>query len=432
MSTRARFTAIIASVLIAVGGCSKEPAPLPAPSGPSPADTGAAWPRFHGPAGDNISTETGLLAKWPSGGPKLIWAVDGIGNGFSSVSIADGRIFTDGNIDDTTTITALDLNGQIQWQAKNGPAYTGSHAGTRGTPTIDGNRLYHESPMGQVACFDAATGDEVWSRNILNAFEAENIKWALAESLLVDGDRVICCPFGGKGSVVALDKQSGATVWAAPPVSGGAGYASPVVAEHGDLRMILTMSGNALVGVDADSGDLLFERKHVTQYDVNATMPIYHDGHVFVTSGYGTGSELLKLDAKGEKVALQSVWKSSELDNQHGGVIFWGGHIYGASHGGHWLCIEWKTGQAKYKEKGIGKGSIAMADGMLYLYNEKRKLALVSATPDGLDIVSSFSIPSGGEGPTWAHPVICGGCLYIRHSDRLYAYDVRGEQTVAE
>jgi len=358
MSSRARFTAVITSVLIAVSGCSSKPVPLPVPGGPSPADANASWTRFHGPAGDNISTDTGLLTEWPADGPRLVWAVDGIGDGFSSVSIADGLIFTDGNIDDATTITAMDLNGQIRWQAQNGPAWDGGHAGTRGTPTIDGNRLYHESPVGDVVCLDAAAGDEVWSLNILSEYDAKNIQWALAESLLVDGDHVICCPFGSKASVVALDKQSGETVWSAPPVSGAAGYASPVIAEHEGRRMILTMNANALVGVDADSGSLLFEHEHATQYDVNATMPIFHDGQVFITSGYGSGSELLSIGVKGERVTVESVWKSSELDNQHGGVILSEGHIYGSSHRGQWLCLDWKTGQVKYKEKGIGRARL--------------------------------------------------------------------------
>ena len=401
---------------------------MPVAGSPSPADADASWGRFHGPGGDNISPDKGLLSTWPSDGPRLVWAVEGIGHGFSGVTIGEGFMFTDGNIDGATTISALDLSGRIQWQARNGPAWTDDYSGTRGTPTFDGDRLYHESPLGNIVCLDAASGNEIWSLNILSAFDGKNIKWALAESLLIDGDQVICCPFGREASVVALDKHSGDIVWTAPAVNGAAGYASAIFSEHQGLRMILTMNANALVGVNADSGDLLFRHEHITKYDINVTMPIFHEGHVFISSGYGAGSELLRLDRDGDTVAVASVWKSSQLDNHHGGVILADGHLYGSSHRGRWLCLDWKTGQLKYEEKGVGKGSLTMADGMLYMLNEKRKLGLAQATPTGLELTSSFSIPSGGEGPTWAHPVVRGGCLYVRHGDWLYAYDVREEQ----
>ena len=419
-----RLTVCIASVLIGIGGCSREP--LPAPGSPSPADADAAWPRFHGPDGNNISPDTGLADAWPDGGPRLVWAVDGIGHGFSGVTIAGGSIFTDGNIDGATTITALDLTGRIQWQAKNGPAWTGGYPGTRGTPTIDGGRLYHESPVGNVVCLDTASGDELWCLNILDTFDGKNIKWALAESLQVDGDNVICCPFGRKASVVALDKHSGNIVWTAPAVRGAAGYASAIISEYQGLRIILTMNADALVGVNADSGEMLFQHEHITEHGTNVTMPIFHEGHVFISSGYGAGSELLRLEVEGDRVGVESVWKSSKLDNHHGGVILTGGHLYGSSHRGRWLCLDWKTGQVKYEEKGVGKGSVTMADGMLYMLSEKRKLGLAQATPAGLELTGRFTIPSGGEGHTWAHPVVRGGCLYVRHGDWLYAYDLRG------
>ena len=164
------------------------------------------WPQFHGPKGDNISPETGLLKKWPEKGPKLLWTSKGIGDGFGCPSIAEGLIFVSGDINGKTTVTAMDLDGHIQWQTPAGDAWKGGHPGTRGTPTIDGDRLYHESPMGQVVCLNAKTGQEIWSVNILKEFDAANITWALAESVLIDGDRVICCPGGKKASVVALDK----------------------------------------------------------------------------------------------------------------------------------------------------------------------------------------------------------------------------------
>jgi outer membrane protein assembly factor BamB len=386
---------------------------------------GPYWPRFHGLYGNNLSAETGLLKEWPEGGPELVWRTDGIGHGFSSVAITGGLIYTAGNVDKKTVITAVDMDGNVQWQVENGKAWTGEHPGSRGTPTVDGDRLYHESPLGELVCLNAKTGERIWGLNILDEFGARNIQWALAESVLIDGDRVICCPGGSQASVVALDKTTGRTVWAAEGTGDLAGYASPVLAECQGLRMILTMNQKALIGVGADRGDLLFRHEHVTRYDINATAPIYHDGHVFISSGYGAGSELLKIRVDGQQAAARQVWESKELDNHHGGVILLDGHLYGSSHGGKWICLKWETGEVAYAERGVGKGSLTYADGMLYTFSENREMGLVKATPDGHTVISQFELPSGGPGNSWAHPVVCGGRLYLRHSDSLFAYNVR-------
>lgn len=418
---------------------SRGPAPVPAAltsSAPSASAAtapsgGPSWPRFHGPKGDNLSTETGLLKQWPAEGPKLLWTAKGLGHGYASVSVAGGRIFTAGNLNEKTMITALDGEGKILWQRDNGGAWTGDYPGARGTPTIDGDRLYHESPLGQVVCMEAATGQTLWSRNILKEFDAKNIEWALAESVVIDGDRIICCPGGNKASVVALDKHTGKTVWMAPSTGIKTSYAAPTVAECQGLRVVLAMNAKALLGIHANTGELLFTEPHETMYDVNATSPIYHDGHVFVCSGYGSGGALYRLHVSGQKASLEKVWESKELDNHHGGVILLDGFLYGAAHnrnGSRWICLEWKTGKKMYAERGVGKGSLTYADGMLYCLSEQRDMGLVEATPNGHKVISRFKVPSGGEGPSWAHPVVCGGRLYVRHSDQLYAYDIRASQ----
>ncbi len=351
--------------------------------------------------------------------------------GYASVTIAEGRIYTDGNIGEKTVVTALDMDGCTVWRAENGPAWTKSYEGTRGTPTVDGSRVYHESPLGEVICLDAASGKKIWSVNILDKFGGKNIQWALAESVLIDGDRVICCPGGPNVSVVALDKQTGETVWKARSTGDLAGYSSPALAEYGGLRMIVTMNAKAVIGVNADNGDLLWRHGHETEYDVNAMMPLCLDGHVFFSTGYGSGSELLKVHVDGQKASVEQVWESKELDNHHGGVVLVDGYLYGASHSanrGQWICLDWKTGKKRYAERGVGKGSLTYADGMLYTMSERRDVGLVEATPNAHRVVSEFKLPSGGEGPTWAHPVVCGGRLFIRHGDILYAYEVQAKR----
>jgi outer membrane protein assembly factor BamB len=272
---------------------------------------------------------------------------------------------------------------------------------------------------------DATTGQEIWSRNILDDFRSKNIRWGLAESLVVDGDRVICTPGGPETCIVALDKATGETVWQSPSAEGDlAGYASPALAQLGDVRLILQMTGKALVGVNADTGDLLFRTKHETMYDVNALRPIFKDGSVFISSGYRTGSVMYKLTQGDGRFLSEKVWEDRSLDNHHGGVILVDGYLYGSSERS-WHCLEWEAGKTAYQETGVGKGSLTYADGMLYTLSENHEMGLVPATPAGHKLVSQFNLPKGGKGKSWAHPVVCGGRLYIRHGKFLYAYDVR-------
>ena len=393
-------------------------------------DDSASWPRFHGPNNDNISTETGLLKKWPKDGPKLLWTAKDLGAGYSGVTIADGMIYTNGDIGEKNVITALDMNGKLRWQVENGEAWKGSFPGSRSTPTIDGDRLYHESPLGGLLCLNAKTGKKIWGTNILKRFGSKTSMWALAESPLVDGDNLIVCPGGPQTAVVALDKMTGKVVWKSPPVNDELiGFVSPIIIEQDGLRILLTMVHMSLVGVNADTGDVLFSFEHPTKYPTSATTPIYHDGHIFISTGYGTtGATSLKLDVDGNRAKVTEAWNSRELDNHHGGVILYKGHLYGAAHKfnrGKWICLDWKTGEMKYAEKGVGKGSATMAEGMLYTMSEKKKVGLVKATPDGHELVGEFKLPKGGKGTSWAHPVVCGGRLYLRHGNFLYAYDVR-------
>lgn len=396
----------------------------------TPAVSAADWPVFHGPDGSNKSPDTGLLKEWPEGGPKLIWQAEGLGEGFSSVTVANGMVYTAGNKDEKTIVTALDMAGKPVWQAANGGAWTKDHPGTRSTPTIDGDRLYHESPIGNLICLNAKTGEEVWSLNILKEFEGENIIWALAESPIIDGDRLICCPFGKKASVVALDKMTGKVVWAAEGTGDKAGYGTPVLVEYGGLRMVLTMNQKAVVGVDAESGTLLFRFPHETKYDVNALIPLFHEGQVFVSSGYGAGSQLIKLSVNGKNVSAEQVWENKKFDNHHGGVILVDGYIYGTNFRGQWMCLDWKSGEVKWTDKGIGKGSLTYADGLLYGFNERendRTVGLIKPSPDGYELISQFQIPEGGKGNSWAHPVVIGGRLYVRHGDFLFVFDVKAD-----
>jgi len=368
------------------------------------------------------------LKTWPEEGPELLWTRGGLGFGYATVSLARGLIYTTGNIGKRTVLTALDLRGQIEWQVDIGAAWDKAYPGTRGNPTIDEDRLYYESPLGDVVCLEAKTGEEIWRLNILEEFGGKNLRWALCESLLIDGDHVICCPGGQQTAVVALNKSDGNTVWKSPSAGELAGYAAPSLGEHNGLRMIFTTTAKAIIAVNADNGDLLWKFKHETPFDENVMMPIYNDGHVFVSTQV-TGGVMLRIDVDGDQASAQEVWRTKDLDSHHGGVLLYDGCLYGNGSSGNrkLQCLDWASGEPLFVEPTVGKGSLTCADGMLYCLDERRTVSLVKADPSDHAVVGQFKIPADGEGRSWAHPVVCGGRLYIRHDGYLYVYDVRGE-----
>lgn len=385
------------------------------------------WPQFHGPDRNNISRETGLLKTWPDEGPPLVWTVDGLGHGFSSVSVAGGMILTAGNIAEHTVVTALKMNGDVLWRAKNGKAWTRDYPGARSTPTIDGTRIYHQSPLGHIVCLATETGEILWEKDMLATVGGKNSKWGLAESVLIDGDRLISCPGGPETSMAALDKNTGDVIWKTPGTGELAGYSSPILIEHEGLRIIVALTAKAIIGVNAENGELLWHVKHETYADENVMLPIFHDGHIFIST-LATGSVKWKVAVQDDKAELEEVWRTKELDNHHGGVILLDGFLFGCGtmkNGNKWVCLDWQTGGKMYADPGVGKGSLTCADGMFFTLSIDRVMGLVRPSSTKFELVASFEIPEGGEGKSWAHPVVCDGRLYIRHGEFLYAYNVR-------
>jgi len=394
----------------------------------------AEWTMFHGSDGTNRSPETGLLTSWSEGGPTLLWKISDIGektSGYSSVTIQNGRLFTAGIRKGRSLVFCFDLEGNKLWEYDNGLAWTKSYPGTRSTPTLDGDYVYDFSAMGELVCLTADKGEKVWSRNMLTDFEAGNIIWALAESIRIDGDRLYCAPGGPKASFVALNKRTGETIWTTPSLGEKTSYACPMIDELDGLRMIITTYAKGAFGVNAENGELLFTFRHEQRYDINCTRPLYHDGHLLLVNTVdqgGEGAVKLKLTVAHGKVSLEKVWQNRDFDNLHDSVMLIDGFLYGGSfgyRGGVFMCVDWKTGETRYAGRGIGKGaSFTWAEGLLYLLTDKGEVLLVRPTPEKYDVVSQFHLPEEGDGPTWAHPVVCGKRLYLRHGTFLYCYDI--------
>lgn len=387
------------------------------------------WPSFHGIDRTNKSAETGLIKAWPKDGPKLLWTAPGLGEGYSSVTVASGFLYTSGLYNGQTYVFCFDLYGKPVWKKPNGKtwtttlSYASSYTGARSTPTYDNGVLYHLGERGRLTSFDAKTGDEIWHRELVPDFAVEAPEYGYSESVLIDGDNLFVRPFGKKGFQVCLNKRNGELIWANTEIPGTPGYNSMVVDEFGGYRQIIGSSSNCFYSVDTKTGKMLWKVDIVNQRELNLTDAIVYNDYVFISSGYGKGSMLIKSKATGKTIIPETVWQSALMDNHHGGVILHNGYLYGAgSNSRGWFCLDFLTGKQIWNTD--GKGSLTYADGMLYLLDERGTMKLVRATPDKYELSSEFKVPKGGEGMYWAHPVVCGGRLYIRHADKLYAYDI--------
>jgi outer membrane protein assembly factor BamB len=387
------------------------------------------WPEFHGPGRENRSRETGLLRQWPQAGPPLEWKFSGCGKGYASVSVAEGLIFTTGDFGKEERLLALDLDGRLKWQRPNGEAWTGAQPGSRTTPTYSDGVLYHLNPKGRLAAYVAASGKELWVVDLPARFDARPGFWGYTENVIIEGGLLLCMPGGSQGRVVALDKTTGATVWANTEVPDRAAYASPIVVSHHGVRQFITLAHETVVGVEARTGKLLWTHKHESTCDQNVTSPLYHEGTVYVTSGHKAGGRLVRLSPDGRRA--QELWFGTDLDNCHGGVLLLEGYLYGSGcrlYQRGLMCVEHATGKTRYNARDIGKVSITYAEGLLYCLGNDATMALVAVSPQQATGISRFTPPWSNPPPCLTHPVVCGGRLYLRHLNELLVYKVRASR----
>jgi outer membrane protein assembly factor BamB len=387
------------------------------------------WPGWRGSDRTGVSSETGLLKEWPEGGPKLLWKVTGLGEGFSTPSVAGGRIYLLGSKNGEESALALDAkNGKQVWATKIGPVGKDgppSYPGPRSTPTVDGDRIYVLGSDGDLACLDK-DGKVVWQKNLVKDLEGTRGRWAYSESPLIDGEVLVCTPGGAKAALTALNKKTGEVIWKAEvPEGGEAAYASIISAEGGGVKQYVQFLRNGIVGVSAKDGKFLWRYgKNAT--NTNCSTAIFHDGCIFTSASGpgGGGAALLRLSADG---SAKEVYLGRALANHHGGVVRVGDQLYGTNNTGL-VCLDFNTGETKWQDRSVGKGSVTAADGHLYVRGEKGDMvALVEATSTGYKEKGRFKQPDRGKRNAWPHPVIAGGCLYLRDDDVLLCYDIKAK-----
>jgi outer membrane protein assembly factor BamB len=415
---RLRFLPLLAAVAAA---CAFSPA------------RGADWPQWRGPARDGISTETGLLKTWPAGGPRLVWRAGDLGGGYSGISVAAGRIYTMGDGADSSFLHALEeATGKLIWSLKVGATGGRSdnrYPGTRCTPTVDGNLVFTTGQWGDLVCAETASGREVWRRSLTKDLNGRMMShWGYSESPLVDGDRLVCTPGGSGGTMVALNKKTGAVIWRTKDWTDRAAYSSIIVATLGGIRQYVQLTDAHVAGVNPADGKVLWKAPRAGRTAVIPT-PIVEGNLVYVVSGYNVGCHLFQVDAADGRFSAREVYANKEIKNHHGGVLKIGPHLVGFSDNDGWVWQDLKTGAAVFKAdlKKLGKGSLTAADGMLYLRAEGKTgtVVLLDAATPGWNEKGRFDQPQRSDKNSWPHPVIANGRLYLRDQDILLAYDVK-------
>lgn len=382
------------------------------------------WPQWRGPDRNGVSAETGLLDKWPEGGPKLLWKVRGVGEGFSSVIVVAGRLYTMGDGKEASHVQCLDASdGKAVWTSKPIGKTGGNYKGTRCTPTFDDGRLYVLGQFGDLVCLNAADGSEVWRKSLTAHFGGRSGGWNYTESPLVDQGKVMVTPGGKKGAVVALDKLTGDLLWQSEDFTDPAQYSSLIVRDFGGKRQYIQLTGANVVGLDAATGEVLWKAPRKGRTATIST-PIFHEGHVFVSSAYGVGCNGFKVSHSGGSFTTKELYANKSISNHHGGCIRVGDYIYGSS-GGTLACLELKTGKEMWRQRSAGKGSILVIDGKIILRAENGPIALVELNPTSYREISKFDQPERSKAKAWSHPVVSNGLLYIKDQDLLLAYDLR-------
>lgn len=393
------------------------------------ASTTTDWPQWRGPDRDGKSHATGLLTQWPEGGPELLWIAEGLGEGYSTPSVTNGKIYVLGTRGAEEAVFALNANkGEKVWEAGLGRlSEGGGYPGPRGAATVDGNFVYAIGGEGTLICLKVGDGAPLWSKNLQSDFDGKPGHWRYAESPLIDGNKLICTPGGSRNTVVALNKLDGRPMWqSVVPLQEGvdAAYASPIATEILKTRQYVVFLSGGLVGIEANTGTPLWSYTSPANGTANCSTPVAMDNSVFAASGYGTGGGRVTIFRRGNAWMANEDYFVRKFENHHGGFVLHEGYLYGTNDS-LLLCVDWKTGQIMWQDRCVGKGSTSFADGHLYVRSEGDDVALVEATPEAYREKGRFSQPHRSDKQAWPHPVIAGEHLYLHDQDRLLCFSLK-------
>ena len=394
------------------------------------------WPQWRGPDRTGISQETGLLKEWPMGGPKLLWHVSDMGDGYGTVAIAGQRIYVQSNKGmENEFVQALSVtDGKPIWTTRLGnvgnPDQQPPYPMARSTPTIDGDRLYAFSSDGDLACLQITSGKLVWQKNVRRDFGGVSGTWGYSESPLIDGDALIIAPGGAEATLLKLNKRTGAVIWrSAVPGGDRAAYSSAISIDAAGRKQYVQFLDKGLVGVDAPTGTFLWRYTQTSGGPANIATAIAREQYVYSTNARRFGAGLVQLIPTSRGVSAEQVYFERDLPNSLGGQVLIGDHLYGTNSDGP-VAAEFATGKIRWKTEDAGPGAVFYADGHLYLHLENGDVALVEATPDAYREKGRFT-PSGqpkrrdSRERAWSYPVVANGRLYIRDLGHLWAYDVK-------
>ncbi|HAN78812.1 MAG TPA: hypothetical protein DCQ31_14135 [Bacteroidales bacterium] len=366
--------------------------------------------------------ETNLLTQWPATGPELFWEFAELGNGYNSPVITDKYIFINGEVDTINYLYALNLKGELLWKKEVGREWVASYPGARAAANVVGNLVYTTTGMGDVACFEAETGNKKWAHNYVTDFKAPITRFGFSESVVVNGDLVYCQPGNADTNVVALNRFTGEMVWKTKALGQMTSYCAPLLIELKDRKILVTFSKSALLGIDAANGTLLWSHTQDSEGDVHVNTPLFENGFIYYITGDGNGSVKLKLSDDG--TSITEVWRTKACDGTMGGFNKIGNFIYSSGYEKRqYYAINAENGAIADSLK-FDRGVVIAAENMLYLYNEKGNLGLVKPENGKMNLVSSYKVTKGTKAH-YSHPVICNGILYLRRGQSLMAFNIK-------
>jgi outer membrane protein assembly factor BamB len=378
--------------------------------------------QWRGPNRNGIYNESGLLKKWPDSGPQLLWHYDELGEGHASASVTSSGIYTTGMLNNKGFVFKLDNRGTLLWKKEYGTEWSKDWNGVRSTPLVIQDKLYILSAFGKLVCMNSANGQMIWTVDLMTAYDGQNIQWGITENLLYDGNTLFVTPGGTDANMLALDRNTGKLIWKSKGNGEKSGYCSPLLISQGKRKIIVTMMASSIQGIDASTGAFLWKFPHPNEWSVHPNTPIFIDGYLYCTSGYGQGGVMLKLAPDGNSVS--EVWRHKKLDPKIGGVVVIKGRIYGTGDNNRkFFCLDWKTGNEIFAVNSLVPGNVISAEGLIYVYTEGGKVALVQPENDKLNILSTFTVPYGAS-YHWSHLVISNKKLFVRHGSSLMVYDI--------